>query len=67
LRLARPKPPGRSLDPAGNLGARGMIVAAGSKGTAEQDPAYRPTLADLISSMMMIMKRAKGATEESPL
>ena len=27
MRLARPKPPGRLLDPAGNRGARGMIAA----------------------------------------
>src|SRR5918994_5868839 len=26
LRTARPKPPGRSLDPASNDGARGMVV-----------------------------------------
>jgi hypothetical protein len=42
-----------------------MIVAAASRGTAEQDPAYRPTLADLISPM--IMGRAEGAAEESPI
>ena len=30
LRLARPKPPGRLLDPAGNRGARGMIATRAS-------------------------------------
>ena len=49
MRLARPKPPGRSLDPAGNRGARGMIAAVASKGAAAQDPAYRPAPADLSS------------------
>ena len=32
LRPARPKPPGRLLDPAGNLGARGMIAPAAQSG-----------------------------------
>jgi len=27
-RTARPKPPGRSLDPASNAGARGMVISA---------------------------------------
>ena len=33
MRLARPKPPGRLLDPAGNRGARGMIAAVFQDGT----------------------------------
>ena len=48
MRLARPKPPGRSLDPAGNFGARGMIATVASRGAAEQDPAYRPAPAELV-------------------
>ena len=32
-RLARPKLPGRLLDPAGNRGARGMIATHGNVGT----------------------------------
>src|SRR5437763_9459062 len=56
------KPPGRSLDPAGNRGARGMIVAAVPQGASEQDPAYRSTPADWISPMMK--SRGPVATEE---
>ncbi len=42
-RLARPKPPGRSLDLAGNRGARGMIAAdSASRPNRRQNPAYRP-------------------------
>src|SRR5687767_9985628 len=52
LRLARPKPPGRSLDPAGNRGARGMIATVASKGAAVQDPAYRPAPAELSSQVV---------------
>jgi len=32
LRLARPKLPGRSLDPRGNPGARGMIAGRSREG-----------------------------------
>ena len=46
MRLARLKPPGRSLDPVGNRGARGMIAARGGRKRSSrgQDPAYRPAL-----------------------
>jgi hypothetical protein len=39
-RTARPKPPGRSLDPASNRGARGMIVAPSRRkaGRREESP-----------------------------
>src|SRR4051812_17057102 len=49
LRTARPTPPGRSLDPVSDDGARGMVVtperAAGASRTrveGEQNSAYRP-------------------------
>ena len=43
MRTARPRPPGRSLEPASDRGRRGMVVSAEvSQGTTvEQDSAYR--------------------------
>ena len=42
-RLARLKPPGRSLDLAGNREARGMIAtSSGREVEGGQNPAYRP-------------------------
>jgi len=47
LRLARPKPPGRLLDPAGNRGARGMIAAVAAKAAANRIRLIDPLLRSL--------------------
>jgi len=47
--MARPKPPGRSLDLTSDGGARGMVVARSSVPRSlgrEQNSAYRPSTAD---------------------
>jgi hypothetical protein len=44
--MARPKPPGRPLEPVSNAGSRGMIVApkprASARGEGGQNSAYGP-------------------------